>query len=56
MRIASHVNSMPRPALGGAAPFELAHHVLPKRLLEGLGLEHIAPDEVVLKPSLLHQD
>lgn len=51
--IASHVNSMPRPSLGGACPFDLAHHVIPKELLEGLGLEHIASDDVVLKPSLL---
>lgn len=51
--LASHVNSMPRASLGGASPFDLAHHVIPRELLEGLGLEHIAPDNVVLKPSLL---
>ena len=51
--VASHVNSMPRASLGGASPFDLAHHVIPRELLEGLGLEHIAPDEVVLRPSLL---
>jgi len=51
--VASHVNSMPRASLGKASPFDLAHHVLPKELLEGLGLEHIAPNDVVLKPSLL---
>lgn len=51
--IASHVNSMPRPSLGGASPFDLAHHVLPARLLEGLGLEHLTPDNVTLRPSVL---
>lgn len=51
--VASHVNSMPRASLGGASPFDLAQHMLPQELLEGLGLEHIAPDDVVLKPSLL---
>jgi IS30 family transposase len=51
--LASHVNSMPRASLRGASPFDLAHHVLPQELLEGLGLEHIAPDDVVLRPSLL---
>ncbi len=51
--VTSHVNSMPRASLGGACPFDLAHHVLPHELLEGLGLEHIAPDDVVLRPSLL---
>lgn len=51
--LASHVNSMPRASLRGASPFDLARHVLPQELLEGLGLEHIAPDDVVLRPSLL---
>lgn len=51
--ITSHVNSMPRKSLGGASPMDLARHVLPEGLLEGLGLERIAPDEVTLKPSLL---
>lgn len=51
--LTSHVNSMPRASLGGACPFDLAQHMLPARLLEGLGLEHIEPDDVVLRPSLL---
>ncbi|MBW6468487.1 MAG: IS30 family transposase [Coriobacteriia bacterium] len=51
--IASHVNSMPRPSLGGASPFDLARHVLPAELLEGLGLEHLTPDNVMLRPSIL---
>lgn len=51
--VCSHVNSMPRASLRGASPFDLARHVLPQELLEGLGLEHIAPDDVVLRPSLL---
>ena len=51
--IASHVNSMPRPSLGGASPFDLARHVLPEELLEGLGLEHLTPDNVMLRPSIL---
>lgn len=54
--LASHVNSMPRPALGGAAPIDLARLVLPVELLEGLGLERIKPDEVTLKPSLLNKN
>ena len=54
--VASHVNSMPRASLGGASPFDLAHHVIPKELLEGLGLEHITPDEVVLRPKLLTEN
>jgi IS30 family transposase len=54
--LTSHVNSMPRPALAGASPFDLARLVMPARLLEGLGLEHIAADDVVLKPSLLEKN
>ncbi len=54
--IARHVNSMPRPSLGGASPFDLARLVLPQALFEGLGLEHIEPDQVVLKPSLLRRE
>lgn len=52
-RVASHVNSMPRPSLGGASPFDLAHHVLPRDLLDGIGLQQVPPDDVCLKPSLL---
>lgn len=51
--IASHVNSMPRPSLRGASPFDLARHVLPEELLEGLGLEHLTPDNVMLRPRAL---
>lgn len=51
--VTSHINSMPRASLGGASPFDLAQHLLPAQLLEGLGLEHTAPDDVVLRPSLL---
>lgn len=32
--VTSHVNSMPRPSLAGACPFDLAQHVLPARLLQ----------------------
>jgi IS30 family transposase len=53
---ASHVNSMPLASLGGASPFDLAHHVLPQDLLEGLGLSHIAPNDIVLRPRLLAGD
>lgn len=49
----SHVNSYKRPALGGASPFQLAAQVLPEALIEGLGLELIPADEVMLKPSLI---
>ena len=51
--VASHVNSYTRPALGGAAPIDLAMQVLPEELFEGLGIEKIPPEDVVMKPALL---
>lgn len=51
--ISSHVNSYTRPALGGVAPITLASQVLPAALIEGLGIESIPPDEVMLKPTLI---
>ena len=50
---ASHVNSYGRPVLEGAAPIELASKRLPAELLAGLGLKKIAPNDVLMKPSLL---
>lgn len=51
--VASHVNSYPRRSLGGLAPIELATEVLPKDLLDGLGIKRIPPQDVVLKPYLI---
>lgn len=54
-RIASHVNSYPRAAQG-QAPIRLAKVVLPQSLLDGLGIEEIPPDEVVMTPDLIKHD
>ncbi|WP_102378101.1 IS30 family transposase [Raoultibacter timonensis] len=51
--VCSHVNSYGRPALGGASPYQLASQVLPEELFDGLGIERIAPEEVVMKPGLV---
>ena len=51
--ICSHVNSYTRPVLGGAAPIDIAGKILPADLLDGLAIERINPDEVVMRPSLL---
>jgi IS30 family transposase len=51
--ITSHVNSYTRAILGGKTPYCLASRHLPLSLLEALGIERIAPSEVVLKPYLL---
>jgi IS30 family transposase len=49
----SHVNSYPSAGRGGKCPFELLGSLLPKELLDSLGIVRMAPDEVVLKPSLI---
>jgi IS30 family transposase len=49
----SHVNSVPRKSLGGASPLALAQSVLPKNLLEELGLSIVLSVDITLKPSLL---
>ena len=49
----SHVNSYKRESLGWASPLELAKIILPEDLLDGLGIELIPAEEVMLKPALL---
>ena len=51
--ICSHVNSYVRASLGGLSPLEIVRNILPKDLLDGLGIELIPPDDVILKPDLL---
>ena len=53
-KLCSHVNSYTRPALGSKSPMELARLILPGDLIDGLGIEYVPPDDVVLKPSLLN--
>ena len=49
----SHVNSYPRPGRGGARPYDLAEPMVPKELLDNLGIERVAADEVMMSPKLL---
>lgn len=49
----SHVNSYPRPARQGAAPYDLAAPELPAALLNALGVVRVPADEVTMKPTLL---
>lgn len=49
----SHVNSYPRKGLGGASPIDLASQILPRGLLEELGIEKVPIDQILLKPTLL---
>lgn len=55
-RAASHLNSYPRRSLGGKSPRSLAERLVPKKLLDELGIVWLRPDQVVLKPEALDQD
>lgn len=49
----SHVNSYPSARRAGKCPFELLGDLLPKDVLDELGIERIPADDVVLKPVLM---
>ena len=51
--LCSHVNSYPRPGRRGARPYDLAEPMVPKELIENLGIERVAADEVMMSPKLL---
>ena len=51
--VCTHVNNYPRKSLGGKTPFSLAAKLVPRRLLDELGISRLRADEVTLKPSLL---
>jgi IS30 family transposase len=51
--VASHVNSYPRPSLGGRSPFALANRKIPKKLLDELGISWLRADEVCITPDVL---
>lgn len=53
--ICSHANSSLRLAIGNTSPMALAQTALPASLLEGLGLELIAPSQVELQPQLIER-
>ena len=52
----SHVNSIPRPVLGGVAPMVLAMAVFPRTLFEEMGLRLVATTDICLKPIILDND
>lgn len=49
----SHVNSTPRPCLGGISPIEAILPIVGQDFLDALGIELIERDKVFLKPELL---
>ena len=50
-----HINSVSRDSLNGRCPFELAQLLLSEKVLSRLGLHQVPPDQVILKPALLHK-
>lgn len=49
----NHINSYTRNSLFGKCPYDLAQMVMPEDFFILLGLEKIAPDDILLNPSLL---
>ena len=49
----SHINSTPRKSMKGRTPFEAFCFYYGHDLAELFGVRHVAPDDVVLKPSLI---
>lgn len=53
--ICSHANSSMRLSIGDASPMALAIAAFPISLIEGLGLELVAPDDVETRPELIER-
>jgi len=49
----NHINSYKRGSLGNNAPFDLINNLLDKKVIRGLGLELIPPENVILRTELL---
>ena len=50
----NHINSYSRESLGGICPYDAAENFIGKKLPYVLDLKKIKPDDVVLRPSLIH--
>jgi hypothetical protein len=50
----SHVNSVPRPSLGGASAMQLAQAIFPKSFFDELGLSCVLTKDICLKPTLIN--
>ena len=52
----NHINSLTRPSLNNAAPYDLAQILLDKDVLKKLNLQKVAANEIQLKPKLLKKN
>jgi IS30 family transposase len=53
--ISSHVNSSVRKGCGDTSPMQLAQLIMPKSLLDNLGLRLILPKDVIGAPGILYR-
>lgn len=51
----SHVNSYSRPLRDDKSPYDLFAFRYGSELLDKLGIKKIAPNDIILKPSLLNK-
>jgi IS30 family transposase len=52
-KLASHINSIPRPALHGKSPYQVACFLYGKTFVHSLGISYVAPDDIIRRPWLL---
>ena len=52
----NHINSLTRPSLNNAAPYDLAQILLDKDVLKKLNLQKVPANEIQLKPKLLKKN
>ena len=52
--LTNHINSYAREGLGGICPYDAAMDFIGKKLPYVLDLKKIKPDDVNLRPSLIH--
>ena len=52
----NHINSLTRPSLNNATPYELAQILLDNEVLKKLNLKKVPANEIQLKPKLLKKN
>lgn len=55
-KLINHINSLTRPSLNNATPYDLAQILLDKEVLKKLNLKKVAANEIQLKPNLLKKN
>jgi IS30 family transposase len=54
-RMMNHINSYGREGLNDRSPYEVFSYLFGEDALKKLGVEHISPDNIILRPSLLER-